>query len=244
MHPSPANPGGLDPQVTRRPGRRGGWRAFGLSLAWALAVACAGCATVPNEAILLSEAIGDDLNAVHASYAALVRTHFASLRQQVNAFIDTRWTPTYLREFIASGDLVALATAKDPTVVLDGVGAWAGVAVEEIEGKRHELLDPLDRDEQSLLASVDDAFARLSQANATVTAHLRSLRHVKEAEDQALQALRLKDLRDSVTVKLAETSERTAKALQELEKATGDVRGATERKQELLEKAKGGGHDR
>ncbi len=200
-----------------------------------------GCATVPRESVLLSQTIGDDLQAVHASYSSLCRTHFASLRLQINAFIDTRWTPTYLREFIRDGELVALATASNPTEVLNGVGAWAEVAVEEIEAKRRELLDPVDRDERALLTSVDDAFGRLAQANAAVTAQLQSIRKVKGVEDEALQALRLKDLRDTVTARLADTSERTAKLLADLEKATGEVKGAKERKDELLKRTKGGG---
>lgn len=200
-----------------------------------------GCATVPKEAVLLSHTVGEDIQSLHVSYASLVRTHFASLRREVNTFLDTRWTPAYLREFIQTGELVRLATRPDPTEVLEGVGVWAEVAVQEIADKRRELMGPLDRDEQALLASVDDAFARITRANAAVTAHLQSLRRIKEEEDETLQALHLKDLRDTINARLAETSDRTAKALTDLEKAAADVRGLKEKREELLNKAKGGG---
>ncbi len=206
-----------------------------------LCIAAVGCASVPKESILLSQAIGDDLRAVHTSYSSLIRTHFASLRERSNTFLDTRWTPTYLSEFIQKGELVALATDPDPVDVLEGVGDWAEIAISEIESKRRELLDPIDQDERELLASVDDAFGRLVQANATVTAHLRSIRRVKDSEDQALQTLRLRELRDSVTVHLAGASARTAKIIEELEKASGEIRDTAERKEELLKKVKGGG---
>ncbi|MEK7315653.1 MAG: hypothetical protein AAB011_05695 [Candidatus Eisenbacteria bacterium] len=206
--------------------------------------AAVGCASVPKESILLSQTIGDDLRAVHTSYTSLIRTHFASLRERSNTFLDTRWTPTYLREFIRDGELVALATDPDPVQVLEGVGDWAEIAITEIESKRREILDPIDQDERALLASVDDAFGRLAQANAAVTAHLRSIRRVKESEDEALQSLRLRELRDSVTVHLAGASARTAKVIEELGKASGEIRDTAERKEELLKKAKGGGRHR
>ena len=209
-----------------------------------LSLGTGGCATVPREAVVLSETVGEDVRAVHTSYAALVRTHFASLRRQVNTFIDTRWTPTYLREFIQEGDLVALAKDPDPVAVLDGVGTWAGVAVEEIESKRRELLDPIDQDERELLVSVDDAFARITQANAALTAHLRSIRKVKDIEDQALEAAHLKELRDQVTARLSDASERADRAIKDLERASGEVKDVKEKKEELMKRRKGGGRHR
>lgn len=207
-------------------------------------VVAGGCASVPRESILLSQTIGDDLQAVQTSYTSLIRTHFASLRDRSNTYLDTRWMPTYLREFIRDGELVDLATDPDPVQVLEGVGDWAEIAVSEIESKRRELLDPIDRDERGLLVSVDDAFGRLAQANAAVTAHLRSIRRVKDSEDEALQTLRLRELRDSVTVHLAGASARTAKVIEELEKTSGEIRDTAERKEELLKRVKGGGRHR
>ena len=49
-----------------------------------------------------------------------------------------RWELIYLREFIARGELVKLATAADPVEVLEGVEDWVGIALEEIEMKKGE----------------------------------------------------------------------------------------------------------
>ena len=60
--------------------------------------------------------------------------------------------------------------------------------------------------EQGLLASVDSAFTQVMMANATITAHLNSLREVQEVQDEVLKALNLRDLRDRVNNALVDAS--------------------------------------
>jgi len=187
-------------------------------LAALLLVFQVGCATVPKEVVLLSQGMGEDLTAVQVSYRALIREHFAGLRTQVNVFIDTRWKPTYLREYIQSGKLVELATAPDPNEVLDGVEDWADIALEEIASKRRELLAPIDRQEDTLLTNVDEIFAQLLNANAAITAHLQSLRGVQEAQDRLLEEARVRSLRDRINAGLIAASDSTQSALERLER--------------------------
>jgi hypothetical protein len=62
------------------------------------------------------------------------------------------------------------------------------------------------------------AFAQLLRANATVTAHLESLRHVQTEQDQVLDQAGLKSLRDRIDSGLTRVSEGTQSAIDELEK--------------------------
>ena len=84
---------------------------------------------------------------------------------------------------------------------------------------RKGLLDPIDRDEKMLIASVDEAFARLVRANAIITAHLNSLRKVQEVQDEALKSLKLKDMRDKINQQLISASEKAADAIQKMQRA-------------------------
>jgi hypothetical protein len=70
-----------------------------------------------------------------------------------------------------------------------------------------------------LAASVDEAFARLVRANAIITAHLNSLRKVQEVQDEALQRLKLKDMRDKINQHLISASESAADAIKKIQKA-------------------------
>lgn len=182
-----------------------------------------GCAKVPKQAVQLSYILGDDITAVQTSYRLLVRQHFQNLRNQVTTFIDTRWKPVYLRDFIQNGNLVGRATGSDPAKVLKDVGDWAQVAIEEIESKKKELLDPIDKAESELQLSIDEAFARMTRANSTITAHLNSVRKVQAVQDAALEAFGLKDLRDRINNGLVEASEATQEAIDKFAQAEGVI---------------------
>lgn len=187
-------------------------------LATAGVLGAGSCATVPKEVVRLSQGVGEDIAAVQVSYRALIREHFAGLRAEVNTVIDTRWKPVYLREYIQSGKLVELATASDPSEALGGVEDWVDVALEEIAAKRRSLLGPIERQEDTLLTTVDEAFAQLLRANSVITAHLQSLRKVEEAQDRTLEQMRLRSLRDRINAGLVAASDSTESALERLER--------------------------
>jgi predicted nucleic acid-binding Zn-ribbon protein len=87
---------------------------------------------------------------------------------------------------------------------------------------------------------VDESFARLIRANATITAHLNSIRTVQEVQDEALRSLKLADLRDEINKRLVEASEKAEFALTKVEGVTTKVDELSTKKKELLEKRKGG----
>lgn len=172
-----------------------------------LTVALAGCASVPREVVELSYVMGSDINELQRRHEHLVRLHFDGLRQRTDTFLMDRWQPTFLRHFIEEGDLVGAATDPDPNEVLLGVHGWATVALEMIQAKRHELIDPLDKQEIDLLTAIDAAYERLRTSNATITAHLNSIREVDEMQSAALDSLGLGDLRQQLDRGLARASE-------------------------------------
>lgn len=208
-------------------------------LVFALFLGLNGCATVPKEVVQLSYTVGQDIDAIHSSYRMLIQKHFDDLRAQTTTFLETRWMPTYLADWIKNGELVPMAQNPEPAKAFEGVSAWVEVAIEDIEKEKKELLTPINKDEKALLAYVDDAFARLIRANATITAHLNSIRKVQEVQDEALQALKIKDLRDQINQRLVDASEKAAAALPKIEGAKLMIKQLDEKKNELLKKQKG-----
>lgn len=175
-----------------------------------------GCASVPKEVVELSYTVGQDLDTVHFSYKELIHTYFDNLRIQTIIFLETSWIPAFLKDYIQTGELVKIARDSDPTSVLEGVQDWVEFALENIETKKRELIDPINSDEVALLKIVDEAFSNLIRANATITAHLNSLRKIQEVQDDALKALNLKELRDKINKALTGASDRAKKALEDL----------------------------
>ena len=198
------------------------------------------CASIPKEVVELSYTVGKDLNAIHESYKILIKKHFDGLRSQANNFLNDRWVPKYLEYFIEDGGLRESVHDSIPEEeILENVQVWAEVAIEEIDLKRSELIDPINEVEKALLDSVDTAFSRILNANAVITAHLNSIRKVKEVQNEALRALGLEKIRDNINEELIKSSERAQKALEELKKAEGIIDEANEKKKELLQKVKG-----
>lgn len=186
-----------------------------------LTVSLLGCATVPKEVVELSYTVGQDLEALHLSYRTLIEVHFDGLRAQPVDFLEKRWIAAFLQDFMQSGQLIQIARGSDSMQVQEDVQAWVEVAIEIIEEKKRELLDPIDKDEKELLESVDEAFARVIRANATITAHLNSIRKVQEIRDDALRALNLNELRDRIDEGLASASQKAEAALEKLKELEG-----------------------
>ena len=161
-----------------------------------------GCASVPKETVELSTAIGDDIRELHTGYRNTVGLYFAQLRQSGLAVIDETWVPAYLDSFIEGGGLRDIVAEGNR----DDLHAWARAAIEDIDARRSEFVDSLSGRETALLIKIDDAFARTINANANVTAYLKSLLKVEEMQDRVLQATGLKELRDEITEGLAEAS--------------------------------------
>lgn len=207
-----------------------------------------GCSTVPKEVVELSYRMGEDISAVQKSYKILIHTHFETLRGERIRYLNKEWTPRYIKGWIEDGRLVDVAkgtvvwsvekedfvkplAGKEEEGLLATIRFWSVTAVKDIEDKKAELLAPLNKQEEQLSSWVDEAFNRLYRGNATITAHLNSLRKVQEVQDDALAALHLKDLRDKIDNDLVTASDRAKSGLEAVRKADGLVQEAEKKLQ-------------
>ena len=196
------------------------------------------CASVPKEVVELSYRMGEDILALQESYVVLIHKHFESLKAQRVEYLESEWTPAFVRAWvdsgrlreIAKGDIVWSEDAEEfvratpgrkEAELLASIGFWSQSAIEQIEDKRAELLAPLDSQEVQLQSWVAEAFSRIYRGNATITAHLNSLRKVQEVQDNFLEAMDIKDLRDKINNALISSSEVAQKALDEVRRADG-----------------------
>jgi len=170
----------------------------------------AGCVTIPKEVVELSYIVGQDLTIVHASYKKLVQEHCQFLKEQIIRFLEEKWIPAYIEDFIIEGELI------ENVADTEYVYLWAEVALEEIAAKKEELLEPINQEEQKLLELVDEAFVQLYNANATITAHLSSASQVRDAQDKILEIVNLKKLRDEINERLASASDQVDAAIKQL----------------------------
>lgn len=195
-----------------------------------------GCSSIPKEVVELSYREGQDLRALQRSYDLLICKFYDQLRSNRIEYLDNTWIPLYVEKWIKKGRLLDVAQGhtvwsedqgafvpptegKESSELLQTISFWAQEALIEIQFKRDSLLKPLDSDEETLRKDVQEAFYQIIQANATITAHLNSLREVQEVQDDALQALQVKDLRDRINDALDNASQKASQGLEEIKKA-------------------------
>ncbi len=102
---------------------------------------------------------------------------------------------------------------------MDRVEFWAQTAVAAIDQKRKEFLDPLQEQENALLADINDAFNQVIRANAAVTANLNSVLKVQDLQNDLVQAAGLTDLRDKINGAIVQASNFASSATSDIEAA-------------------------
>ena len=211
-----------------------------LSTLLLIGVLSASCAQLPAESVALSTLIGQDLAALQTSYDQLIQRHFDSLRAQREMYLQAEWIRQFVGDWMRNGRLLDIAngtivwseTASDFVAPTPGVESaemvysiqvWAEEAVWQIQTKRAELMAPLDADEASLRADVASAFANVINANATLTAHISSVRRVRDAQNRVLDLFNLRQTRDDLNDRLIEISNRAESGLQDIRQADGFI---------------------
>jgi hypothetical protein len=199
------------------------------------------CSTVPVEVVELSYRIGEDISEIQNSYMQLIHDHFEVLRQERLNYLENEWTPKFIEGWIEDGRLIDVASGntvwsqekKDfvsPTVgeekkeLLNTVMFWSQAAIQKITKKRSELLDSLNMQESQLSFLVSDAFNRIYRGNSVITAHLNSLRKVQEVQDNLLEGLNIKDLRDKINNTLITSSDKAKEELKKIKETDGFIK--------------------
>ena len=188
-----------------------------------------GCASVPEETVRLSYTVGQDIQELHNGYRRTVMLAFEHIRQRGLTVIKERWTPIYLKNHVKESGLFEHLQDKEVPEAerYKDLEFWARGAIEDIDNKRKEFLDPLKKREDTLLADLDNAFGRVIRANAAVTAHLNSVLKVQNLQDDILDSVGLKDIRDKINDSIFAASDFAAEATKKIEDATKKLEEAT-----------------
>ncbi len=182
----------------------------------------AACADVPREAVELSATVGRDLEEVHRSHRVLAQHYFDGMEEEIQGFIDNSYAPQLIARAAAEFQLdkkVKLVVENDPNKLLPLMTGFVDRAHRIIEQKRRDLLNPLKKQRNQVLESIDLAHKQLQAANAIVTAHLASVRKVYDAQNAILGKANLGGLREKVAMKTADLSDRVADLVTKGEKA-------------------------
>ncbi len=220
-----------------------------------LLIGIVGCASVPKEVVELSYRTGEDLTALHESYDKLIQMYFEKMRAERTAYLNDTWYPRFLENWMEHGQLVSVAKGEviwsdeqeklittppntDPKEAFRTLQDWVNYALYAYDVKEEALLKLLNEEELALRQDVQMAFLRIIRANAVITAHLNSIRKVKEVQDEALEALYIKDLRGRINNTLINISDKAAKELNKIRRIDESVDDLDKQIKSLIEEIK------
>jgi hypothetical protein len=220
-----------------------------------LLIGIVGCASVPKEIVELSYRTGEDLTALHESYDNLIGMFFEKMRAERVSYLNDIWYPRFLENWMERGQLVSVAKGEviwsdeqekliptppntDPKEAFHTLRDWVDYALYAYDVKEEALLKPLNDEELALRRDVQMAFLRMMRANAIITTHLNSIRKVQEVENEALEALYIKDLRNRIDSTLVNISEKAAKELNKIRRIDESVDNLDEQIKSLIEEIK------
>jgi hypothetical protein len=222
----------------------------------ALIIAITGCAQVPRESVELSATIGRDIAVAHKAHAQLASLLFDKMKHDVNRFVDSVYVPYQIRSVMErqkqladSTDpkerqkslLIGINVAFKPGAseelqadVLKGMHEVVMAIHRDVEKKRRELLDPLKKQEKSVLGSINRSYQQIHYANSIVTGHLSSIVKVHEAQSDLLAEFGVeRDLRKEIGETLSavsskitlivDSAESVDKKMDEIEKSTNSL---------------------
>ena len=124
---------------------------------------------------------------------------------------------------VEANALIAKPADADPNETFLTLRDWIDFALYAYETKKDSLLLPLDKNEEALQQEINNAFNQVIRANATITAHLNSIRKVKDAQDETLEVMNLFDIRDNINNLLIDASDKAAAGLKVVRKADETV---------------------
>ncbi len=181
------------------------------------------CAAIPKAAVSLSQTMGSDIVALQKSHRATVDLLFERIEGDINRFVDEVYAP-YVINYVLKEEMEAYengdvslyrtlidagknATKEATSEAVQVMLEFTEAANAEVNGKREELLAPVLEQKHMLLRSIEESYANVIAANATLTAYLTSARKLKESRAGVYDQIGLECVEDWTTNQLVGLSD-------------------------------------
>ena len=194
-------------------------------LVLAIAVVCAGCATIPAEAPELSAQLGGRISALEVAHVRAVEKFFAERRSRVDEFIQETWVPTFAKEFFEDKDIddmwKQVVASKDPNDRLQFIVIIGPRLQKKINEKRLELMKPLEELEREVKSKLKIEYDQARSINNALTAFLQSASKVEDNRKRYLEMVGIADMQ--VDKFIDETDEAVSQLVSKAKSASSAV---------------------
>ncbi len=167
-------------------------RLFCWSTCFGLLVIFTSCATVPQQAVQLSEELTGMIRASEKSHLAMLDQYIAERRQRTNDFLDKIWIPKFLDNYMHDSGILDSITVEQNKNKKDTLFfEFTNTGTKIIKKRRDTLLDAISTIEKSLRDSIIAHYDNMLVINQALTAHLRSAAEVTETRENLLSKLNI-----------------------------------------------------
>jgi hypothetical protein len=142
-----------------------------LILLWALV----GCSSTPKESAELSRHVGDMIAATKVAHIAMVNRYFDRMKSEVEEFTFHAYKNALL------ANVRKIAKEKDPHFEELSFDQYDQVMT-RIQQRRDEWVREVEKGRHTVLLSLEEHYGLLTQANASLTALLRSAANLNQTE--------------------------------------------------------------
>ena len=177
-----------------------------LAIATVILVLCS-CASIPKETVVLSQALGKDLKELHNSHRNMVQLYYRKIKDNINEFIDEVYSPYIINNMLnaelqgykrgepslykAIEDGGKLATPQTTQEAMDYMQDFLEIVKSQTTEKREGLLSPIEKQERELLNKINQSYENVLLANTSITNYLKSIRKLKETQQEVLSMVGL-----------------------------------------------------
>ena len=189
------------------------------------------CAQVPKESVELSVTVGRDMAEMRRAHVALVNLHYKQVLDGVNRFIDDVYLPYQVQHTLGFAPvkkelLSAINTAskadtsgKNQKDAMEKIEHFLVTIQHEVESYRQSKTEPVIKERDELVKSLNESYERIHYANSIVTGHLASVVKVHDTQNELLEKLKMGDFRKKITV----GAEKNTEAINKLIESTKDI---------------------
>jgi hypothetical protein len=202
-----------------------------------LSIILSGCYSAPKQTIELAEITDEQIAELQKSHIKFVQLYYDKLREDINDFIDNKWTPKFLSKAVQNENFReslddAYASTNEPEKLGEVMLGFSKAALKEINSRRTELLTAVDEQERMVINEINGAFADLQRSQAAIKGYLASVVNLKEQQDLTLKKLGVLEKSQQLTNAVLEKGDKFSNLLQS-GKDAGEI--LKQAKQELSE---------
>ncbi|ARV05239.1 hypothetical protein BTO04_00375 [Polaribacter sp. SA4-10] len=189
------------------------------------------CVSVPKETVQLSKLIGKDLIVLQRSHKTMVELFYKEIINNIDGFIEDVYAP-FIIHYVLKGELDSFNNQR-PSIfgAIEDAGKIGGKAETEkafnemtdflkaantqIKKKTNELLDPIQKQKDSVIRNINTSYENTRRANSSVTNYLQSILNLKESQKEVLSIVGLQGKDEELNNTLLKVSEFTKSLLTE-----------------------------